>query len=592
MEAASANNIVPFRVPEWAINTRPPAAFANANLPSDSLADGLETDIEEIRSAVSAIPPEAIANEPDWMNLARGLAFEAALHPDQAELLWEVLDTASRQAPGYDQAENRGRFERYRSEAFAREKPITIGTVFHMAFEHGWQGATAQQQQPASSPIWSPVDLKVSFAQVPHRRWLYGTYLIRGEITVLAAPGGAGKTAFATGVAVEIASGTEILGERIYGNDLRVLFINGEDGSAEIIRRIWAFCLAHANKLPSTATDRLSVAGADDARVHKLSFLRTNERGVSTLDPTGFAVLEGALEALRPDVLMLDPLVVFCGGGNMNDNAAMSLVIRELKRLAFKFDCAVLVVHHTRKGADDGNAEAISGASATVNLSRRAIMPVPMTLEEAKFFGVLPSERPRYFKLVDAKSNLAPRSANSPWYRLHSIELPNPEPPVYPHGDNVQAVERVSLPAAQTATATTEEQKIRDAILNLVGRGKMIEGRPYPYSPSPAGASQQRGILDDAMAAVRDATAPRHWPPEDLKAVTLATIKKMKAEGALVEKDMKDLVSDSGRFRRGRGLAVGPTGATSPLATAGEDAMAPGDANESGGQLVNPRSID
>ena len=119
----------------------------------------------------------------------------------------------------------------------------------------------------------------------------------------------------------------------------------------------------------------------------------------------------------------------------MNDNAVMALVIRELKRLATKFDCAVLVVHHTRKGADDGNAEAISGASATVNLARRAIMPVPMTEKEASNFGVLPSERFRYFKLVDAKSNLAPRSADSPWYRLHSVELPNPEPPVYPYGD-------------------------------------------------------------------------------------------------------------------------------------------------------------
>jgi hypothetical protein len=120
----------------------------------------------------------------------------------------------------------------------------------------------------------------------------------------------------------------------------------------------------------------------------------------------------------------------------------------------------------------------------------------------------------------------------------------------------------------------------------------MIDGRSYPYSPSPAGASRQRAILDDAIAAVRDATAPRQWPPEDLKAVTLAAIKKMKAEGVLVEKDMKELVSDSGRFRRGRGLAVEPPRASGPQAAASEDAMAPGDANESGGQLVNPRSID
>ena len=399
--------------------------------------------------------------------------------------------------------------------------------------------------------------MKLSFANIPHRRWLYGTYLIRGEITVLAAPGGAGKTALATGLAVEIATNTEVLGEKIYkAHDLKVLFINSEDGTSEIGRRVFAFCQAHANKIPVQSPDRLFVAGANNARVQRLSLLRTTDRNISTLDMAGFEALEAALEAVRPDLLILDPLVVFCGGGNMNDNAVMALVIRELKHLATKFDCAVLIVHHTRKGVDDGNAEAISGASATVNLARRALMPVPMTKEEATQFGVLPSDRFRYFKLVDAKSNLAPRSADSPWYRLHSVELPNPEPPVYPHGDNVQAVERISLPLPQTASAASDDQKMRDAVLDVIQAGKMIDGQSYPYSPSPAGANKARAVLDDAMEAIRTVTAPRLWLPDDLKAATIGVIKKMKAERVLVEKDMKELVSVPGRFRKGRGLQV------------------------------------
>ena len=50
-------------------------------------------------------------------------------------------------------------------------------------------------------------------------------------------------------------------------------------------------------------------------------------------------------------------------------------------------------------------------------------------------------------------------------------------------------------------------------------------------------------LLDDAMAAVRDATAPRRWLPDDLKAVVTGAIKKMKNEGLLVVKDMKELVA-------------------------------------------------
>jgi RecA-family ATPase len=108
--------------------------------------------------------------------------------------------------------------------------------------------------------------------------------------------------------------------------NLKVLLINAEDGRAELLRRSWAFCLAHARKLAGQSLDRLYVAGADDARVQRLSFLRTAERNISILDHVGFAVLEDALKDVQPDVLILDPLVAFCGGGNMNDNAIMSLV--------------------------------------------------------------------------------------------------------------------------------------------------------------------------------------------------------------------------------------------------------------------------
>ena len=448
-------------------------------------------------------------------------------------------------------------------EALDRDQPITIGTVFHLALKHGWQGlATPAMDRPApnatrSAPTWDPAKLQVLFVNIPHRRWLYGTYLIRGEITVLAAPGGAGKTAHATGIAVEIAAGIELLGEKIYqARDLNVLFINGEDADTEIRRRIWAVYLAYVNKLSAKSLDRLYVAGANDSQVQKLSFLRITDRNVSVLDQSGFQVLESGMSTLRPDLVVLDPLVAFCGGGNMNDNAVMALVIRELKRLASKHDCAVLIVHHTRKGIDDGNVEAISGASAIVNLARRAIMPVPMTREEANQLRVLPSERSRYFKLVDAKSNFSPRTADSPWYYLHSVPLPNAEPPIYPSGDNVQAVQRLNLSVLQTAPLTTDEQKIRDSILDLVQRGKTINGQSYPYSPSAAGANKERGLLNDAMAAVQFAATSQVWTCEDLAAATKRTIKQMKEEGYLVEKDMKELMPNPGRFRKGRGLTV------------------------------------
>ncbi len=524
------------------------------HLPVESLSEGLETNIEEIRSAVSAIPSLAISTELEWMRFARGLAHEAAVHKDRTEPLWEILDTASRPAPGYDEADNRSRWLRYIDEAFNRENPITIATVFDLAKKYGWQGwsppVTATTSMPA---VWSSAGLKVSFSNIPHRQWLYGTYLIRGEITVSAAPGGAGKTAHATGMAVEIATGKGKLGEKVWRNDdQRVLYINGEDSSTEIQRRILAFCQQH--KVEKQDLDRLYVAAADDPRVQSLSFLSMNEKGTTALDNAGFGVLETALQSLRPDLLILDPLVVFCGGGNMNDNAVMSLVVRKLKSLAVKYDCAILIVHHTRKGgrgsASAGEAEEISGAAAIVNLARRAIMPVTMTDAETKTFGVLPSERRQYFKLADAKSNLAPLLSEAPWYELASEELPNAEPPTYPHGDRVQAVKRAQLTRSKVSSfAGPEQETIRFEILKLIDRGLTINGEKVPYSPNSTGNNKQRAILADAIAAVEQVTEDREWLPRDLRAVVEREIEALKHDGWVIVEPIK-----KGRFRRGHGL--------------------------------------
>ncbi len=287
----------------------------------------------------------------------------------------------------------------------------------------------------ASSPSGSSGQLAgrpgISFSNIPHRKWLYGFDLVRGELTVIGSPGGAGKSSLAIGMAICVATNRELLGEEIRGGaGLKALVINGEDSTDEIRRRVHAFCLAHG--IAERDLLDLVVVGADDKWVQEISFLKTNEKGMSVLNQDGLDALQRGLDALHPDVIVLDPLVSLCAGGNMNDNAGMSLVMRKLKEIAARNQCAVTIVHHTRKGGDAGNVEAISGAAAITNLARRAIMPAPLTDDDIKRLGILPSERSQYFKLVDAKSNLAPRATDSPLYRLRSVELPNPEPPLYP----------------------------------------------------------------------------------------------------------------------------------------------------------------
>ena len=436
---------------------------------------------------------------------------------------------------------------------------ITVGTLLWLALEHGadfepWRSLEQEPQPSVPTPTtWDPAELRVSYSKVRHRPWLYGTYLMRGEVTIIAAPGGVGKTALTTGIGTAIAVSAGVLDDKIWGDNLKVLSINGEDGKEEVTRRMWAFACAHAHQIAVEAPDRFYAIGAEDDRVQRMSFLRTNVRNTSTLDTTGFAILESALDAIRPDVVMLDPFVVFCSGGNMNDNAVMAQVMRRLKSLAIKYDCSMLVVHHNKKHGERDDPESIGNAAAIVNLARCAIMPVPMTKEEAKEFEILPSERHRYFRLVNAKPNFTPKSEDSPWYRLHSVEIPNPEPPLYEYGDNVQAVVRVTLPLPKTAAEAAENEKVQHAILDLVERGKLIDGVRYPYSGNVTGARNMRALLDDAMAAVKEATPlrPRPWHPDDLRAVVHAAIDRMKVEGQLFEGTV-----EKGRFRGSSALYV------------------------------------
>ena len=174
-------------------------------------------------------------------------------------------------------------------ESIRRAAAAALG-VHGQAYGSPQSQPTGLVQSAAAPPIWTPARLRVSFSNIPHRKWLYGTYLIRGEITVLAAPGGAGKTALANGIAIEVAAGREKLGEKIWkSKNQKVLYFNGEDSRTEIERRLWAFCRQH--NVAKRDIGRLYVAGADDARVQSLSFLSMNEKGDQHSMPRDLAFL-------------------------------------------------------------------------------------------------------------------------------------------------------------------------------------------------------------------------------------------------------------------------------------------------------------
>ena len=75
-------------------------------------------------------------------------------------------------------------------------------------------------------------------AMIPRRRWLVGSFAIRGHLTVLVAPPGAGKSTLGIALAVAGITGRgEIVGETVY-ETIKAWVWNNEDDRNELRRRL------------------------------------------------------------------------------------------------------------------------------------------------------------------------------------------------------------------------------------------------------------------------------------------------------------------------------------------------------------------
>jgi len=428
-----------------------------------------------------------------------------------------------------------------------KSKPggVTIGSLLAMARSAGldlskWRDPALERSQGAApgpttaqpAPSGTATDpyslITIDPNDIPpHRQWSVGTRIIKGEVSILAAKGGWGKSAYSISTACSAASGRDLLDLKIWGGPKRVLYINSEDDTDELRRRFIAAARHH--KLTKADLELIRVRGVNTPGHETLT---TGDESAPRLNEAGLDALDAIITKAEPDIVFLDPLGTFCPAG-LNHNGIMSQVLLRLKRLARKQGCGILVVHHTRKDGDLTNTDAIGGASAIVNQARVAMMIARMTAEEAKNFkGILSSEMWRYFRIVDAKTNLAPPTSNAQWYQLVSHELPNTAPPTYVQGDGVQVVDKVDPIQLNTSpVAGVTDDAAKRAIL------KAAHSADPPFSPSSRGGSD-RYIVRRVLGAVRQATG-MDWADRDLTKHVESLVREMMSVGWLRVEDVK-----------------------------------------------------
>ena len=326
-------------------------------------------------------------------------------------------------------------------------------------------------------------------ATVRPRRWVYGYKLIRGFVSVMASPGGTGKSALVSAMGLDMAAGLTTLHDAPH-RALKVWVYNLEDPRDETIRKV-AAVMRH-KRIPEAALDNMIVTSGRD---RSLIIAEEIERGIIAATPDVPACIE-AIKAAGVDVLTVDP-VIRSHRVNENDNKALDFVMDLYARIAAEADCAVLLVHHTRKGFTGGDADSIRGASSMSSAARIAVTLQAMQPDEAKALNVPEADRRRYIRIDNAKANLSPPADKAEWIKLESETLGNGDEE-YPNGDSVQVAVKWEPPCPWDGVG----ERILE-VFGRIDRGYVHEdGTQEPWSPDRR--SGDRWVVNAILASFPD----------------------------------------------------------------------------------------
>ena len=251
---------------------------------------------------------------------------------------------------------------------------------------------------------------------IPPRPWVYGRHMIRKQVSVTVAPGGVGKSSLTLVEALCLVTGRQLLGEWVPQEPVKAWVYNLEDPRDEMDRRVIGAMLHHGVQ-PEEIGGRLFL---DTGRERALCTAVEIKGEVSIVRPE-MEALEAAIMDRAIDVLIVDPFVSSHRVGE-NSSGAIDLVAKEWARLADRCNCAIELVHHTRKtGGQEATTEDGRGSSALMGAARSGRVLNKMSDDLREQAG-LKDDSATIFGIDRDKANLAPAGARQ-WVRMASVDL-------------------------------------------------------------------------------------------------------------------------------------------------------------------------
>ncbi len=225
----------------------------------------------------------------------------------------------------------------------------------------GFENAAASDELPCS--------LLADVVSGGGPRWLIEGLWAREGLGLIAGSPKTGKTWLALDIAVSVASGQPALGRFAVPKPGPVLIYPAEDRPGAVRDRVDGIC--HVRNL-DLATLPLHILTAET--------LRLDEQR----DRTG---LERVLARLRPELLLLDPLVRL-HGGDENSATHVSQLFGYLRALQRRFALSIIVTHHISKRTHAHPGQGLRGSSdlhavgdSNIFLQRQKDAPTRLTVE-------------------------------------------------------------------------------------------------------------------------------------------------------------------------------------------------------------------
>lgn len=183
------------------------------------------------------------------------------------------------------------------------------------------------------------VTVRMADVEAEAVEWLWYPYIPLGKLTLLEGDPGLGKTFLALQIASIVTRGDPFPeGDAMSGGTRKpsvVVYLSAEDGLADTLR------------------PRLDSAGADVERVYAMTGVRLEADAEAREVPVTLAdveALEDAIRAVRPDLVVVDPLQAFLGADvDMHRSNETRPVLAGIARLAETYGCAIVLIRHLSK---------------------------------------------------------------------------------------------------------------------------------------------------------------------------------------------------------------------------------------------------